>query len=98
MSNYPPGVTGNEYQISGAEREWEETRECPHCGWEGPMHHEYHHQIGIWAWCANPERVEAVQTKNEETGETFYGTAPCPLTREGFEVEMPEGEEGLFHP
>ena len=26
FSNYPPGVTGNEYQISGPEREWVGTR------------------------------------------------------------------------
>ena len=24
MSNYPPGVTGNEYEISGPDKEWEE--------------------------------------------------------------------------
>lgn len=32
MTNYPPGVTGGEYQIAGPDREWEETRECPECG------------------------------------------------------------------
>jgi hypothetical protein len=32
-SNYPPGVTGNEYEISGPDCEWEEQRECPLCGW-----------------------------------------------------------------
>ena len=26
--NYPPGVTGNEWQIAGPEREWDETVEC----------------------------------------------------------------------
>lgn len=30
-SNYPPGVSGREYQISGAEREWEEKRWCHSC-------------------------------------------------------------------
>jgi hypothetical protein len=29
MSNYPPGVTGNEYAISGPEFERDEYRECP---------------------------------------------------------------------
>jgi hypothetical protein len=89
VSNYPPGVTGNEYQISGAEREWEEERECPHCGWEGPMVHESHRQIGVWAWCANPELTEP----------TASGLMPCPLAKEGFEVIAPgEGEEdALFH-
>lgn len=92
LSNYPPGVTGNEYQIGGAQREWEETRECPHCGWEGPMHHEAHYSFGIWVWCANPELVEVVSTRDIMSGETIYGTAPCPLTREGFEVAAPEPE------
>ena len=29
MSNYPPGVTGNEYEIAGPD--WEEEIECPKC-------------------------------------------------------------------
>lgn len=28
MSNYPPGVTGNEYPIAGPDREWDDYREC----------------------------------------------------------------------
>ena len=28
MSNYPPGVTGNEYEIAGPDREWSEEFEC----------------------------------------------------------------------
>ena len=31
MSNYPPGVTGNEYEIVGPDEEWEEMRYCPTC-------------------------------------------------------------------
>jgi transcription elongation factor Elf1 len=31
-SNYPPGVTGREYEIAGPDREWEEHRTCIHCG------------------------------------------------------------------
>lgn len=27
MSNYPAGVTGNEYEIAGPDAEWSETRE-----------------------------------------------------------------------
>jgi len=35
MSNYPPGVTGAEYEISGPDREWEAPRlgVCKYCGW-----------------------------------------------------------------
>lgn len=88
MSNYPPGVTGNEYQISGAQHEWAADETCPHCGWEGPMPHEFHPQIGTWAWCANPELIEP----------TTKGLMPCPLGKEGFEIVPTEDEEGLFHP
>lgn len=28
MSNYPPGVSGNEYEIAGPDREWEEEFKC----------------------------------------------------------------------
>lgn len=87
MSYYPPGVTGNEYAISGAEREWEEIRECPHCGWEGYMPHESHREIGIRAWCSNPELVETVAD-----GKGGFTVIHCPLTKEGFEVDAPEPE------
>ena len=30
-SNYPPGVTGNEFHIAGYDREWEEDRYCEQC-------------------------------------------------------------------
>ena len=29
--NYPPGVTGNEYEIAGPDSEWEETHYCEKC-------------------------------------------------------------------
>lgn len=34
LSNYPPGVTGNEYQIAGPDWEQEDHRYCPECGYE----------------------------------------------------------------
>jgi len=55
LSNYPPGVTGNEYAISGAEHEWEEERECPHCGVEQTLFHEAHHEFGVVAFCPDPD-------------------------------------------
>lgn len=30
MSNYPPGVSGNEWQIAGPSKEWDEEREVEH--------------------------------------------------------------------
>lgn len=32
LSNYPPGVTGNEYQIAGPDRDWTDERDCEACG------------------------------------------------------------------
>jgi hypothetical protein len=31
MSNYPPGVTGSEYQIAGPDYERDASRFCDHC-------------------------------------------------------------------
>ena len=60
MSNYPPGVTGNEYAIGGAEAEWSEEETCPHCDWTGEMDHEKHYEFGIRAFCANPDEPTCV--------------------------------------
>jgi hypothetical protein len=38
MSNYPPGVTGNEYEIAGPDYEREIDEPCPTCG--SPMMEE----------------------------------------------------------
>lgn len=77
-----------EYAIGGAQREWEAEATCPHCGWEGEMHHEAHYEFGIHAWCANPEKVEVYSD-----GVTDFRTGLCPLVNEGFEVEAPDAEE-----
>ncbi len=50
-SNYPPGVTGNEYAIGGAQREWIAEAECPYCGDENPKDHEAHYEFGVRAFC-----------------------------------------------
>lgn len=31
MNNYPPGVTGNEWQIAGPDKEFEAEMRCKHC-------------------------------------------------------------------
>lgn len=31
MSNYPPGVTGNEFAIAGPDHEYEKADWCPQC-------------------------------------------------------------------
>ena len=44
MSNYPPGVTGNEYEIAGPDFEVEHERECPVCEAPCPgMDYGYRH-------------------------------------------------------
>lgn len=86
-SNYPPGVTGNEYAIGGAEREWVADATCPRCDWTGPMTHEQHREFGIRAFCENPERIEL--SRNEHG----WTEGPCPLVKEGFEIEPEEEME-----
>ena len=50
MSNYPPGVTGNEFEIAGPNREYEEVRECTECGEEVEMLVQTFHNEA-WADC-----------------------------------------------
>lgn len=51
MNNYPPGVTGNEFAISGPTEEWVETRECDQCDRETEHECWYHPTEGAWAEC-----------------------------------------------
>lgn len=52
--NYPPGVTGNEYQIAGADREHEAERECRECGLvQLALIEEF--QSSAWWFCENSE-------------------------------------------
>lgn len=51
-SNYPPGVTGREYQIAGPDYEREIDGECPNCEEEGTLLQQgygYEH----WVVCSN---------------------------------------------
>lgn len=45
MSNYPPGVTGNEYEIAGPDNEWEEEFECTNDEFEFVMISPYAYQF-----------------------------------------------------
>lgn len=52
LSNYPPGVNGSEYEISGPE--WEEEtdeKECPNG--HSPITLMYHRSRGMWGFCSN---------------------------------------------
>lgn len=52
MSNYPPGVTGNEMAISGPHREWDVADwECPRCDHVGDADGWFHPMEGTWIDC-----------------------------------------------
>lgn len=50
MSNYPPGVSGNEYEIAGPDHEWEEEFECTNEKFEyimiAPFSHKFCSDMG----------------------------------------------------
>lgn len=64
-SNYPPGVTGNEYEIAGPDYEHESDTPCPYvvgkdedsmpCG-EPTMEEGYHGER--WLYCENGHRTD----------------------------------------
>lgn len=49
-SGYPPGVTGNEYEIAGPDKEWEEERTCSNedCGFSGLVNGETYNNTEAW--------------------------------------------------
>jgi hypothetical protein len=67
MSNYPPGVTGNEYAISGPQREWEAIPldECGYCHVKNyeVVIWQSHYEHGSWWICPHCEETnEATDT------------------------------------
>ena len=48
MSNYPPGVTGLEYEIAGPDSETEEERFCPKCEKEQSGFLQTYRNQGWW--------------------------------------------------
>jgi len=50
MSNYPPGVTGSEYQIAGPDYEREVDEKCQVCG-SPQMEQGYRHER--WLVCSD---------------------------------------------
>jgi len=50
VSNYPPGVTGREYQIAGPDHDYEEDRTCEKCG-ERCEHYVEQYEGCEWATC-----------------------------------------------
>jgi len=101
LSNYPPGVTGREYQIGGADREWTERRECPTCGVEAVLDHEAHREFptGVIAYCNDPDcdgsdgfDVEPAEPEFEPDGPPeSYWAAPDDSR---YRAEMRDAERG----
>ena len=50
--DYPPGVTGNEYEIAGADYEKEVEGKCPQCG-ESDCLAEQGYRYQRWVDCHN---------------------------------------------
>ncbi len=62
-SNYPPGVTGNEFEISGPEWEREQEHYCPACG-EDRMGVAYGHSY--WAAWACDTCGDVIDLEDDE--------------------------------
>ncbi len=56
MSNYPPGVTGHEYQISGADAGTTREIFCDVCWFEGTGYAEITGQV-VEVWCPDCDHV-----------------------------------------
>lgn len=50
LRNFPPGVTGNEYEISGPDEERQEDRFCSQCDDDTP-HNVYRYRLQLWGEC-----------------------------------------------
>jgi len=53
MTNYPPGVTGNEYAIAGPDYEREADGACPKCSLSDTLVEEGY-QGQRWLYCGDP--------------------------------------------
>jgi len=57
MSNYPPGVSGNEYEIAGADYEHETEAFCGTCGKVVPVMVEGY-RGSFWANCEDGHTID----------------------------------------
>jgi hypothetical protein len=67
MTNYPPGVTGREYEIAGPDWEKDEDETCEACGVVATIHTEGYHGF-VWSRCAHcgDERDLSPYVEDEE--------------------------------
>lgn len=64
--DYPPGVTGREYQISGPDEEWEEERECAECGSDPSVHFCQAYNGTVWTTCSVCQHVTVIEERDNE--------------------------------
>jgi hypothetical protein len=72
-SNYPPGVTGNEYAIAGARGLGATSREvtCPSCGYEGDAEGElegYDYEVWFAYECPKCDTLTNLDLDPEDFG------------------------------
>ena len=68
-SNYPPGVTGNEYAIAGPDYEKESDTPCPECGGQ-TMEQGYQHER--WLVCENEHTTDLEPVDKEPDPDRAY--------------------------
>jgi hypothetical protein len=88
MSNYPPGVTGNEFAIAGWDSETDETRDVQECtndecsaDWEGAITVEgvltryYRDVIFFWTCpvCGKDNQDDVSATYEQEMADAYEG-------------------------
>jgi hypothetical protein len=74
MSNYPPGVTGNEYAIAGPDSDWEEKMDVKCENDE----------------CEKVDEPQEVVVSGESYAGTNYYTWDCPLCSHAHDFEREE--------
>ena len=64
--NYPPGVSGNEYEIAGPEYMQEVDEPCPKCGVLSLM--ELGYRSSHWIDCMNCDYESDIESIEDERG------------------------------
>jgi hypothetical protein len=88
LSNYPPGVTGNEYEIAGPDYE-RETDDflCPNCGGIEGLEAGYHHVH--WIDCLTCDhRVELGDDYGPDPDEAYDRMRERPTAQQRWAAEM----------
>lgn len=64
MSNFPPGVTGNEYEIAGSDYDKESDVPCPQCGSEDTR--EVGYQRDRWIYCCTCQQETTIEDPGDD--------------------------------